>query len=82
MTSTRTLFIVLAVGAVLLLTFGVAPLLTLAGGPSRSGLVDGLSRLRGIPGFAAVELTRADIVRHPIVQQIVNAYERRPGKRH
>lgn len=49
---------------------------------TRSGLVDGLIRLRGIPGFTAVELTDADIVRHALVQAIVNAYERPPGKRH
>lgn len=48
---------------------------------TKSGLVDGLHRLRGIPGFAAVELSRADIVRHPLVQAIVDAYERNPGER-
>jgi phosphate starvation-inducible PhoH-like protein len=42
---------------------------------TQSGLVDALDRLRGIPGLAAVELTRADIVRHPLVQAIVDAYE-------
>jgi len=29
-----------------------------------------------------VKLTEADIVRHPLVHQIVKAYERRPPKRH
>ena len=48
---------------------------------TRSGLVDALARLRGIKGFAAVELTDADIVRHPLVQEIVNAYDRFPRKR-
>jgi phosphate starvation-inducible PhoH-like protein len=48
---------------------------------TRSGLIDGLDRLRGIKGFAAVELTREDIVRHPLVQAIVNAYERPRGKK-
>jgi phosphate starvation-inducible protein PhoH and related proteins len=48
---------------------------------SRSGLIDGLSRLRGIEGIAAVKLTAADIVRHPLVQQIVHAYEEHPRKR-
>jgi phosphate starvation-inducible PhoH-like protein len=38
-------------------------------------MVDGLARLRGIKGFRAVKLTRADIVRHPLVQAIVDAYE-------
>jgi phosphate starvation-inducible PhoH-like protein len=48
----------------------------------KSGLVDGLERLRGLERIASVKLTRADIVRHPLVQQIVSAYERRPRKRH
>ncbi|NUQ65523.1 MAG: PhoH family protein [Pirellulales bacterium] len=48
---------------------------------TRSGLIDGLRRLRGIPGFAAVELTGADIVRHPLVQAIVDAYERSDERR-
>ncbi len=42
---------------------------------TQSGLVDGLSRLRGIEGFGEVQLKRADIVRHPLVQRIVDAYE-------
>ena len=48
---------------------------------TRSGLVDALERLRGIAGIASVKLTRADIVRHPLVQEIVNAYEDHPKKR-
>jgi len=48
---------------------------------ARSGLVDALERLGGIDGIAAVKLTEADIVRHPLVHQIVKAYERRPPKR-
>ena len=48
---------------------------------SRSGLVDALGRLRGIEGIAAVKLGAADIVRHPLVQRIVNAYEEHPRKR-
>lgn len=49
---------------------------------ARSGLVDALRRLRHIPGVAAVELTEVDIVRHPLVQAIVQAYDERPAKRH
>src|SRR5213078_3687483 len=41
-----------------------------------SGLVDALEKLRGIKGIASVELERSDIVRHRLVQNIVNAYER------
>lgn len=48
---------------------------------TRSGLIDGLSRLRGIEGFAAVKLTRADIVRHRLVQEIVDAYDHHPNRR-
>ena len=40
-----------------------------------SGLIDALRRLRRIKGIAMVELGTADIVRHPLVQKIVNAYE-------
>jgi phosphate starvation-inducible PhoH-like protein len=47
---------------------------------TKSGLVDGLSRLRDIKGVVAVKLTQADIVRHRLVQDIVNAYER-PGRK-
>ena len=43
---------------------------------TRSGLADALDKLRGIKGIARVELDKADIVRHRLVQNIVNAYER------
>jgi len=43
----------------------------------RSGLVDALDKLKGIKGIGIVELERGDIVRHRLVQNIVNAYERR-----
>lgn len=39
-----------------------------------SGLMDAVERLRGIKLIATVELKRADIVRHRLVQSIVNAY--------
>jgi phosphate starvation-inducible PhoH-like protein len=39
-----------------------------------SGLVDALDRLEGIPGIAVARLGRSDIVRHPLVQRIVQAY--------
>jgi phosphate starvation-inducible PhoH-like protein len=44
---------------------------------TRSGLVDAMEKLKGIKGIATVTLDRADIVRHRLVQNIVNAYERR-----
>jgi phosphate starvation-inducible PhoH-like protein len=43
---------------------------------TRSGLVDAVEKLKGIKGIAQVELLRADIVRHRLVQNIVDAYER------
>ena len=48
---------------------------------TRSGLVDALERLRGIKGIESVKLTRTDIVRHRLVQEIVDAYERGAGRR-
>ena len=41
----------------------------------RSGLTDAIHRLRNLDGIAIVHLTKEDIVRHPLVQQIVLAYE-------
>jgi phosphate starvation-inducible PhoH-like protein len=42
---------------------------------ARSGLLHSRDILRGVPGIAFVDLARADIVRHPLVQAIVDAYE-------
>ncbi len=44
-----------------------------------SGLIDAIRRLRHVSGVARVTLERADIVRHSLVQQIVDAYGREPG---
>jgi phosphate starvation-inducible PhoH-like protein len=43
--------------------------------PARSGLLDAVRRLRGYTGVAVVEFGLKDIVRHPLVEQIVRAYE-------
>jgi phosphate starvation-inducible PhoH-like protein len=48
---------------------------------TRSGLIDALERLKKIEGIAMVELSRADIVRHRLVQEIVNAYEETSRRR-
>jgi phosphate starvation-inducible PhoH-like protein len=47
-----------------------------------SGLVEVPRILAGIPGIAIVYLDRADVVRHPLVKAIIEAYERaeRAGK--
>jgi phosphate starvation-inducible PhoH-like protein len=45
---------------------------------TRRGLVDAVARLKGIKGIAEVQLTKADIVRHRLVQEIVRAYDETP----
>jgi phosphate starvation-inducible PhoH-like protein len=40
-----------------------------------SGLVEAERILRRVPGIAITRLTSADIVRHPLVARIVDAYE-------
>lgn len=45
------------------------------GGDSFSGLADAVKRLEGIDGIAVTRFTTADVVRHPIVGRIVEAYE-------
>jgi phosphate starvation-inducible PhoH-like protein len=47
----------------------------LPGGPSASGLNDAVNKLEGIDGMAFVRFGIADVVRHPIVGRIVDAYE-------
>ena len=41
-----------------------------------SGLTEAIQLLRGIPDIGIVELTQKDIVRHELVQRIVEAYEK------
>jgi phosphate starvation-inducible protein PhoH and related proteins len=49
---------------------------------THSGLIDAMHRLRDIDRIATVFLDEHDIVRHPLVQQIVRAYEGdRPRKK-
>ena len=45
------------------------------GGDAQSGLADAVRRLEGIEGIAVTRFTSADVVRHPIVGRIVEAYE-------
>lgn len=42
----------------------------------RSGLVDAMRVLDGVNGIAFCRLTDSDVVRHPLVRRIVNAYDR------
>ena len=43
---------------------------------TRSGLLDALETLEGTPGVSFVRFSAADMVRHPLVSRIVNAYDR------
>ncbi|MCJ8159467.1 PhoH family protein [Sphingomonas sp. LaA6.9] len=45
--------------------------------PSKSGLADAVSKLTGVDGINVVPFGVADVVRHPIVGRIVEAYEGR-----
>lgn len=42
----------------------------------KSGLIEAMEILRGIQGIAVVELTAKDVIRHELVQRIVEAYDR------
>ncbi len=46
---------------------------------SDSGLVRAMEILRGVDGIGIVEFDRRDIVRHPLVKYIVEAFDRRAG---
>jgi phosphate starvation-inducible PhoH-like protein len=49
----------------------------------KSGMVEAMNILRRIRGIGCVELTHVDIVRHKLVQKIVQAYKTKEGaKRH
>ncbi len=48
---------------------------------TRSGLMDAVRRLRHLRGVCMVELNESDIVRHRLVQEIVQAYEEVPPHR-
>lgn len=45
------------------------------GGDRMSGLADAVEKLEGVEGFGTIRFTAADVVRHPIVGRIVEAYE-------
>lgn len=48
---------------------------------TRSGLTDAMTRLKAIKGVCQMRLSKADIVRHRLVQDIVRAYEDGSKKR-
>jgi phosphate starvation-inducible PhoH-like protein len=43
--------------------------------PTKSGLADAVRRLERVQGIAVIRFTGADVVRHPLVGRIVDAYE-------
>jgi phosphate starvation-inducible PhoH-like protein len=43
--------------------------------PGQSGLADAVTKLEGVPKIATVRFTSLDVVRHPLVGRIVEAYE-------
>jgi phosphate starvation-inducible PhoH-like protein len=42
----------------------------------KSGLVEALHVLEGVPGIVTVRFEDKDVVRHPLVAEIVRAYDR------
>jgi len=42
----------------------------------KSGLVEAQKILNGVKGIAMTKFLAADVVRHPLVQKIINAYEK------
>ena len=63
--------------------FGENSRMVIAGDPSqvdlpgatRSGLAQAVDLLRGVEGIEIVRFTNADVVRHPLVGRIVEAYD-------
>ena len=47
----------------------------------KSGLIEAERVLSGVRGLAFVRFTSADVVRHPLVQKIIDAYERHDAKK-
>jgi phosphate starvation-inducible PhoH-like protein len=67
--------------------FGMRSRMVICGDPNQtdlprgveSGLADAVEKLEGIPRLATVRFSAADVVRHPLVGRIVEAYEG-PGR--
>jgi len=45
----------------------------------QSGLVEAYRALKSVEGVVIIEFTRRDVVRHPLVQRIIHAYEEHRG---
>ena len=48
--------------------------------PKKSGLVEALKILQGIEGISFIYFTKNDVIRHPVVQKIIEAYEKHASK--
>jgi phosphate starvation-inducible PhoH-like protein len=46
-----------------------------------SGLIEAREILGGIEGIRFINFSRDDVVRHPLVQEIIDAYEKLEGQR-
>ncbi len=51
-------------------------------GSQKSGLIQAERILTGIKGIAFRHFSKADVVRHPLVQEIIHAYEQQEAARH
>ncbi len=47
----------------------------------QSGLLEAHRALKHIEGIAVIEFSKRDVVRHPLVQRIIAAYEEHRGKK-
>jgi phosphate starvation-inducible PhoH-like protein len=45
----------------------------------RSGLIEAVEALRGVEGIAFYQFNETDVVRHPLVQSIIKAYQKHRG---
>ena len=50
--------------------------LPVAGDAERSGMVHALRVLRSVQGMSIIHFRKEDVIRHPLVARIVEAYER------
>jgi len=49
-------------------------------GSNKSGLHEAVGMLKGIEGISVIEFSKLDVVRHPLVRQIINAYEEKEAE--
>jgi phosphate starvation-inducible PhoH-like protein len=59
----------------LLVSCGAPHQVDIPGGERMSGLNDAVQRLEGVEGIQTIRFNSSDVVRHPLVGRIVDAYE-------